>query len=74
MDMLNDQLTIVEDEFSYTLGEASRWLENRILKIIITMAIIVVLTGIFLTILIGLRMSREIKAINQVAKKISEDD
>ncbi|MEO6542311.1 MAG: hypothetical protein ABIN74_15010, partial [Ferruginibacter sp.] len=31
---INDQLTQLEDNFSFTLGEGARWLENLILKIL----------------------------------------
>jgi hypothetical protein len=30
---LNEKLTVLEDEFSYTLGEGSRWLENLVLRL-----------------------------------------
>ena len=32
---INKKLTVLEDDFSYTLGEGSRWLENLILKMLL---------------------------------------
>lgn len=74
IDNLNTELTAVEDEFSYTLGEASRWLENIIFKLLISLAVTVEFTGIFLTIMISLEISRNINAMNKVAKKIGKFD
>jgi PAS domain S-box-containing protein len=74
VDKLNDRLTLVEEEFSYTLGQASRWLESIILKLIISTAITVEFTSIFLTILTGLMISRSINSMNRVAKKITDGD
>jgi len=74
LEELNRKLTVVEDQFSFTLGQASRWLENLIFKILIGIAITVEFTGIFLTIMIGLNISRNIKAISKVAKKITKSD
>lgn len=74
IDKLNNELTTVEDEFSYTLGQASRWLENLILKLLLSTAITVEFTGIFFTTMIGLEISRNINAMNKVAKKIANSD
>jgi PAS domain S-box-containing protein len=74
IDELNRELTTVEDEFSYTLGQASRWLENVIFKLLISIAITVEFTGIILTILTGIEISRNINAMNKVAKKVTKSD
>jgi two-component system, sensor histidine kinase len=74
LDHLNDQLTMVEDEFSYTLGEASRWLEGVILITIIISTITVGLIGLILTIITGLQLSRNIKTMNLATRRIAEGD
>ncbi len=74
IDELNHQLTAVEDEFSFTLGQASRWLEGVIFKLLIGIAVTVEFTGIILTILTALEISRNINAMNKVAKKIAKSD
>lgn len=74
IDRLNLQLTDVEDEFSYTLGQASRWLEDVILKLVITTAVTVEFTGMLFTILTGFNLSKRINAMNKVANKIARDD
>jgi hypothetical protein len=38
---INRKLTALEDDFSYTLGEASRWLEGVVLKLLLITAITV---------------------------------
>ena len=74
IDHLNNQLTAIENKFSYTLGEGSRWLENIIFKLLLSIAIIVEFTGILLTTLIGIRISRNIKVMNKIASKIGQSD
>ncbi len=74
IDKLNDELTVVENEFSYTLGLASRWLEDKIFKLLISIAITVEFTGILLTILTGFKISRDINAMNKIASKVAKSD
>jgi hypothetical protein len=50
IDPINQQLTALEDEFSYTLGEGSRWLEGIVLKLLFAVAVTVETTGLLLTI------------------------
>ena len=71
---LNNELTVVENEFSYTLGQASRWIEHVVFKVLIGIAVTVELTGILLTMIIGLKISRNVMAINKVAIKVAKSD
>jgi signal transduction histidine kinase len=48
--MINEKLTAYEDEFSFTLGEGSRWLERVVLKLLFTTALTVEATGLLLAI------------------------
>jgi hypothetical protein len=48
--MINQKLTAYEDEFSFTLGEGSRWLERVVLKLLFATALTVETTGLFLAI------------------------
>ena len=50
LEPINQQLTLLEDEFSFTLGEGSRWLENLILKLLFIVALTVEITGLVLSI------------------------
>ncbi len=47
---LSIETAVLEDNFSYTLGEGSRWMERLILKILLSIAITVEFTGLFLSI------------------------
>ncbi len=60
---INFQLTLLEDEFSYTLGEGSRWLENLILKILFAIALTVEISGLLLTVSISRSIRRGLKEI-----------
>jgi PAS domain S-box-containing protein len=46
---LNEQLTVLEDEFSRTLGEGNRWLERRLLQLTYAATALLLVTGIFLS-------------------------
>src|SRR4051794_29857443 len=60
---INRKLTALEDEFSYTLGEGSRWLEHTVLRILLMVVITVEATGL----LLGLSVVRRIqKGLDEV--------
>ncbi|MEO6189393.1 MAG: hybrid sensor histidine kinase/response regulator, partial [Saprospiraceae bacterium] len=46
---INQKLTILEDDFSFTLGEGARWLENIILTLLLAIAVTVEFSGLILT-------------------------
>lgn len=72
IDAINEQLTHLEDNFSFTLGEGSRWLENLILKILFSVALTVEITGLVLTVLVTRNITRGLNEINRVADKITK--
>jgi PAS domain S-box-containing protein len=74
MDVINQKLTKLEDDFSYTLGEGSRWLENIILKLLFFIALTVELSGLILTISVSRGITKGLNEINRVARKITEGD
>lgn len=74
LDPINEFLTSVEDNFSYTLEEGSRWLENLILKILFTVALTVEITGLVLTISVSNSMTKALNEINRATKKIAQGD
>ena len=47
---INEKLTALEDEFSFTLGEGSRWLERVHIKLLFITALTVETTGLLLTV------------------------
>jgi PAS domain S-box-containing protein len=71
---LNVGLTILEDQFSYTLGEGSRWIENLILEILFIIAMTVEFSGLFLTVSVSRAISKGINEIVTVASRVSQSD
>lgn len=71
---LNDMLTVLENNFSYTLGEGSRWIEHLVLKILFSIAISVEFTGLFLTVSVTRAISMGINEIVNVAHRIARAD
>ncbi len=71
IDPLNIQLTSLEDNFSYTLGEGSRWLEYVILSLLFGVALTVEITGLMLSISITRSITMGLKAIITAANKIA---
>lgn len=74
IDRHNIELTSLENDFSSALGEGARWLEGLILKILFFIAITVEFTGIILGVSVSLTITKGIKEIIRVSKKISEGD
>ena len=74
LDVLNDRLTILENNFSYTLGAGSRWLTGFILKLLFCVALTVEISGLSLTIFVSRGIGRGLKEIIRSAKKIAAGD
>ena len=71
IDPINQQLTILENDFSYTLGEGARWLENLILTILFLITITVEFTGLFLTITVSIALTKGINEIIRTANGVA---
>ncbi len=69
---INEQLTKLEDSFSFTLEEGARWLENLILKILFSVALTVEITGLVLTVLVTRNITRGLNAINKATNQITK--
>lgn len=69
---INTSLTKLEDNFSFTLGEGSRWLENIILKLVLLIAFTVEISGLWLTISISNNITNHINEIIRVSKAVRE--
>lgn len=74
VDPLNKKLTPVEDEFSYTLGEGSRWLENLVLKILFFIALTVELTGLLLAFWVSRNIQKGLDEILRSAQAVTQGD
>jgi len=70
----NEMLTVLENNFSSTLGEGSRWIEHLILEILFSIAITVEFTGLFLTISVSRAITKGINEIVRIANIIAKAD
>jgi len=68
---INEKLTAFEDEFSFTLGEGSRWLERVVLRLLFATAITVETTGLLLVISITRGIQKGLKEIIRAANAFS---
>src|SRR5262249_15903564 len=68
---VNYKLTALEDDFSYTLEEGSRWLENLILKTLLSLVLRVEFTGIMITITVSRGISKGLNEIIDGARLIT---
>ncbi len=71
---LDDKLTKVENDFSYSLGEASRWLENLLMILLLSAVILVEGTGLFLTISFAKKLTTVLKELNHAATLVGQGD
>ncbi|HTL80781.1 MAG TPA: PAS domain S-box protein [Bacteroidia bacterium] len=71
---VNYRLTVLEDDFSFTLGEGSRWLENLILKLLFGIALTVEISGLLLTISVSKGIQKGLTEVLSASEKISKGD
>jgi signal transduction histidine kinase len=71
---VNAQMTSVEDHFSDTLGQGSRWLTGLVLKVLLSAALLVELTGLLLTAAITRGISLRLRAMLEASKRVSQGD
>ncbi len=68
---INQTLTAFEDEFSFTLGEGSRWLERVVLRLLLATAITVETTGLLLVITVTRGIQKGLGEIIRAANSFS---
>jgi methyl-accepting chemotaxis protein len=68
---INQKLTAFEDEFSFTLGEGSRWLERVVLRLLFATAITVETTGLLLLVSVTRGMQKGLTEIIRAANSFS---
>ncbi len=71
---LNDQLTIVENEFSHALGEGSRWLEGTVMSLLFFIVLSVEGIGIALTLRMSRMISRRLSRLSEAAARMGSGD
>jgi methyl-accepting chemotaxis protein len=68
---IDQRLTTLEDQFSFTLGEGSRWLESVVLRLLFATALTVETTGLLLTFSVSKAIQQGLTSIIRAAKEFS---
>jgi signal transduction histidine kinase/CheY-like chemotaxis protein len=71
---LNTQITVYADRFSFTLGEASRWVEHTLLLALLLIVLAVESTGLIFTYRFSRGLLRTLNELNSTAQKIGTGD
>lgn len=71
---LNQTFTDLQTVFSGTLGEASRWLEALLMKILVLVVLTVEATGLLLAISFGRGLTSSLHELNEAAVKVGSGD
>ena len=74
IDPLNDRLTPFEDDFSFALGDGSRWLEHVILRLLFIVALTVECTGLLLAITVSRSIQRGLKELLLSSQAVARGD
>jgi two-component system, sensor histidine kinase len=74
IDPVNTRLTLSEDEFSFALGEGSRWLEHVILRLLLIVALTVEFTGLTLAITVSRGIQKGLNEILESARSVTKGD
>lgn len=69
VDINNEELTVLEDKFSYTLGEASRWLKGFLFKIMFGISGLIIVGGVVIFLLILRHLIKGIYSIRSAASR-----
>ena len=68
---INEKLAVLENRFSETTGHGGRWLEDFVLKTLISIMVIVALTGLVFSVSLNKRIANSINDMILVAKKVA---
>ncbi len=74
IDKINEELTPLEEEFSRTLGEAARWLQALLQKIMLWTTAVFVLTGAAISGVIIKQLHRSVSRLGEGAARIGRGD
>jgi signal transduction histidine kinase len=74
MNAVNVSLTIIEDNFSATLGAGSRWVTNIILNLLLCLVLTVEISGLSITIFVSKGITKGLREIIRSAKRIELGD
>lgn len=74
IDKLNDELSLLEKDFSDVFGAGSRWLEHLLIVVLFSAVLLVETTGLFLTFSLSRNLSKGLRELNDAAHKIGQGE
>lgn len=74
LDIINDDLTVLENRFSDSLSEGSRWLEGWLFFILLLLVLTVEVTGLTFTMTFSHHLSKVLKKLTVAADQIGAGD
>ena len=74
IDQLNERLIVLENNFSQTLGEGSRWISEVIFKALLFADLVLLVLGFVLSTMLGRSVVKEIDEISSAVGRIAQGD
>ena len=74
LERLDGELSALEAQFSLTLGDAARLLEDVLMAVLILAVVLVEFTGLYITYRFGRNLTKILKELNTTAIKVGEGD
>jgi signal transduction histidine kinase len=74
IEAIDARLTILEDDFSFTLGAAARWAKGFLVATMLVSAGIFVAAGVFMGLLVSKHLRKELFALRDGAIRVSRGD
>jgi signal transduction histidine kinase/CheY-like chemotaxis protein len=74
IDQLNERLIVLENNFSRTLGEGSRWISKVVLKDLLSADLVLLMIGFVLSTMLGRSVVKEIDGISSAVGRIAQGD
>jgi len=74
IETLDKRLTVLEDDFSYTLGAAARWAKRFLASAMLVAAVIFVAVGAWMGLMISKHLRKELSALGDGAVRVSQGD
>lgn len=72
--LINADLTKLEDDFSFTLGEAARWFKGILEKLMFTTTLIFLILGIFISALISRYIIRGARLLEEGSERVAKSN
>lgn len=74
LEVVNDQLTKLENEFSHSLGETSRWLKKVLMYVLVSSSLLFLGTAIYFSNSIGNSILKRVRDLGKYAERVGEGD